>query len=271
MLGGPPIALLIEQRPRPASVSGDLLDHHCQTEDLETSAEHGQQDRPGLKGGHRPESLREHGQNGLVPHLGYRCRAVREGDAGIEEAQEPPRAEPGWYPDPRGSGNLFYWDGERWTGDVRGAPRPRPTTTKPEFEPARVTVICGGAALAISPFLTWVKVVLLGNLTLFQLFNATGRSSGWAWAALLAGGLVTGAGFNERRPFTLRGIGLSIGLAAGVIAIVTLERMLDDLRETQGLATVGIGPYVAVGGCLAIVIGSLMLKSREPGVRRATG
>jgi hypothetical protein len=138
-------------------------------------------------------------------------------------------------------------------------------------------VIGGGIALAISPFLTWVKVVLLGDLSLFQLFHATGRSSGWAWAALLAGGLVAGAGFRERKPSTLRGIGLSVGLVAGVMAIAELEALLHDVREAHGLATVGIGPYIAVGGCLAMVVGALMVGSsagrqpNRPGAQRTGG
>jgi Bacterial PH domain/Protein of unknown function (DUF2510)/Short C-terminal domain len=30
---------------------------------------------------------------------------------------------PGWYPDPRGVGELHWWDGEQWTTHVQGAPR----------------------------------------------------------------------------------------------------------------------------------------------------
>ncbi|MDP2710121.1 MAG: DUF4870 domain-containing protein [Solirubrobacteraceae bacterium] len=36
----------------------------------------------------------------------------------------PPAAEPGWYPDPAGSGSLRYWDGARWTDAVSSAVPP---------------------------------------------------------------------------------------------------------------------------------------------------
>ncbi|HWI09209.1 MAG TPA: DUF4870 domain-containing protein [Solirubrobacteraceae bacterium] len=33
----------------------------------------------------------------------------------------PPSAEPGWYPDPGGSGSHRYWDGTRWTDALSSA------------------------------------------------------------------------------------------------------------------------------------------------------
>src|SRR3954452_12134488 len=110
-------------------------------------------------------------------------------------------APPGWYPDPRGSGDLFYWDGARWTGDVHA-----PETSKPQGVPAtfrglgraRILVLGGGLALAVSPFLTWIKVILLGDLSLFQLYEAAGSGTGWAWSAVLAGAVAAFVALRER-------------------------------------------------------------------------
>lgn len=35
-------------------------------------------------------------------------------------------AAPGWYPHPDEPGQVWYWDGERWTGEPRPAPLPPP-------------------------------------------------------------------------------------------------------------------------------------------------
>jgi hypothetical protein len=81
----------------------------------------------------------------------------------------------------------LHWDGAQWTGDAHApaAPSSHGQSTLPQrLDHARALVIGGGVALAISPFLTWVKVILLGDLSLFQLFNAAGRGTGWAWAAV---------------------------------------------------------------------------------------
>jgi hypothetical protein len=122
-------------------------------------------------------------------------------------------------------------------------------------------VIGGGIGLAISPFLTWVKVILLGNLSLFQLFDAAGRSNGWAWAAVLAGGAAAAIAFRAQRPSTVRGAGLIVGLLGGALATYALVALRHDLRDAHGLAQIGIGPYIAVAGCIAMVIGAVMSKS----------
>src|SRR6476659_8692514 len=134
----------------------------------------------------------------------------------------------GWYPDPRGRAN--------------------------------VVVACGGAALAISPFLTWVKVILLGDLSLFQLFASAGRSNGLAWGAVLAGAAAAFVAFKERNASIVRGTGLAVGVLGGALAIYALADLRHELRGAQGLAAVGIGPYVSIMGCVAMVVGALMLK-----------
>lgn len=187
---------------------------------------------------------------------------MSEGDAGkAGESKETGQVAAGWYPDPQGSGSLFYWDGSKWTGEARAASTAPAAGKAEKFERPRIIVICGGVALAISPFLTWVKVVLLGNLSLFQLFTATGRSSAWAWVALLTGIAVAVTAFRRESPATIRAVGLGVGVVGGILAIATLESLLHQLRDANGLATAGIGPYVAVAGCIAMVVGGLMSKS----------
>lgn len=169
----------------------------------------------------------------------------------------------GWYPDPGGSGNLFFWDGTQWTGDVHAPPVSKSqgvSATLQGLGRARTLVLGGGVALAISPFLTWVKVILLGNLSLFQLFDAAGRGNGWAWAAVVGGGAAALVAFRERDSSRLRGVGFSVGLLGGGLAVYALADLRHDLDEVHGLATIGIGPYVAVAGCVAMVVGALIAR-----------
>jgi hypothetical protein len=126
-------------------------------------------------------------------------------------------------------------------------------------------VVGGGAGLAISPFLTWVKVILLGNLSLFQLLDAAGRANSWAWAAVVAGGAAAVVVFRERNPSTVRGTGLAVGLLGGVLAIYALVDLRNELRDVHGLAAIGIGPYVAIGGCIAMAVGGWMAGSKRLG------
>jgi hypothetical protein len=181
---------------------------------------------------------------------------VTEEEATQERGAQTP---PGWYPDPSGGDNVFYWDGSRWTGEVRVPDAP--VTSRPiagGMDRGRKLMAAGGIALAVSPVLTWVNVVLLGSLNLFQLFAAAGRPSGSAWAAVLAGGAAAMVAWQDDNPTRVRLLGTILGVIAGLLALGTLVDLRDELRETQGLATIGIGPYIAVGGCGAIAIGGFL-------------
>jgi hypothetical protein len=174
-----------------------------------------------------------------------------------------PTAPPGWYPDPGGSGNLLYWDGSKWTGDVHSAPKASSSRTR-SLGRARTLVLCGGVGLALSPFLTWVNVVLLGNLSLFQLFSAAGRSNALAWAAVLGGGIAAFLAWRQNSSTAIvRAAALTVGLLGGALAIYALVGLRHDIREAHGLATIGIGPYLAVAGCVAMVVGAVMTIDRR--------
>jgi hypothetical protein len=124
-------------------------------------------------------------------------------------------------------------------------------------------VLGGGVALAIAPFLTWVNVVLLGNLSLFQLFTAAGRSDGLAWGAVIAGGAASFAAWREGSSAVVRWTGLAVGLLGGALAVYALAGLRHDIREAHGLAAIGIGPYIAIAGCSAMVLGALVSKGKR--------
>lgn len=168
----------------------------------------------------------------------------------------------GWYPDPRGGGSLFYWDGSEWTGDVQPAAAPPPPAAPSSRDWPRNLVIGGGTAFAVSPFLPWVKVILLGNLTLFQLFSAADRSDALVWVAVLAGGAAAVTAIRNRGPRPIRIAGLLVGVIGGIIAAYALIGLRHDIRDAHGLAALGIGPYISVGGCIAMAIGGFRSKAK---------
>ncbi len=45
-----------------------------------------------------------------------------------------PGASPGWYPNPAGSGQLHWWDGSAWTGQLSGQQQSGPRAPRPEID-----------------------------------------------------------------------------------------------------------------------------------------
>lgn len=184
-----------------------------------------------------------------------------------------PTAPPGWYPDPGGGLNLAYWDGTRWTGDLHTPVQPARSQSRREaLDTGRRLVVAGGVGLAISPLLPWVKVVLLGDLNLFQLFSAAGRPSIWPWAAVLGGGAAALVAWQDDSFPRVRITSVIIGSLGGLLALYALGSLRHDIREVHGLAAIGIGPYVAVAGCVAMFVGGFLAGERRrrlsPGAQR---
>lgn len=67
---------------------------------------------------------------------------------------------------------------------------------------------------------------------------------------------------GERQVSTIRGVGLGVGILGGIIALYALLGLRNELEDAQGFAAVGIGPYVALAGCVVMGIGAL--KARSP-------
>lgn len=187
-------------------------------------------------------------------------------DEASKDEQDTPAAKAGWYPDPKGSGNLFYWDGSAWTGDVHSPTEPARSKRRSNQigTPERLVGV-GGLGLAIAPFLPWVKVVLIGNLTLFQLYEVAGSSKTLPWLSVCAGAATAAAAFLHRERSMTFVVGICVGLAGGALALYALIGLRSDIEGAHGLAAVGVGPYVAVAGCVSMVVGALMLGSRRSG------
>lgn len=157
----------------------------------------------------------------------------------------------GWYPDPLSVATYRFWDGAQWTNYVSGGAEDLRGRSM-----GRALIALGGVTLAVSPFLTWVKVVLIGNLNLFQLLQDSGHGDALAWGAVLAGGIVAvdalGVGVRPRTA------GVIVGGIAGAIAVVEFFHLVHDIRQLDGLVTTAYGPWLAVLGCATMVVGGLL-------------
>lgn len=169
------------------------------------------------------------------------------------------RAPAGWFPDPNKTGALRYWDGKSWTDHVHEQGPPAATRIRKK-DNSRNVIGIGGIVFAVSPFLSWANIALLGSLNLFQLSNANGSTQAIIWGAVIAGGAVALISFNRNSVRDVQVAGLIVGLTGGAGSFWVLERMIKAVAGAEGLAKTGIGGYVAVGACIAMVVGSLTIK-----------
>ncbi len=140
------------------------------------------------------------------------------------------------------------------------APFPKPRSS------AWLATALGGCAVVFGAFLPWVRIFLIGTLNLFQL---VGQESGKVLFAvcILGGGLVVGLmGFLEP---SVSGPGLPIAalvvaICAAIIAGVWGIGLSADVRHAAGFASLGIGPFVAVGGFVVAAVGAGITLAHSP-------
>jgi hypothetical protein len=154
---------------------------------------------------------------------------------------------------------LRYWDGEAWTDHHREQSPPAASRVRKK-DNSRNVIGIGGIVFAVAPFLSWANIALLGSLNLFQLSNANGSAQAIIWGAVLAGIAIALIAFNRKSVRDVQAAGLIVGLVGGAGSFWVLERMIKAVAGAEGLAKTGIGGYVAVGACIAMIVGSLRIK-----------
>ncbi|HWM03641.1 MAG TPA: hypothetical protein VNP92_15005 [Actinophytocola sp.] len=123
---------------------------------------------------------------------------------------------------------------------------------------AERVVVLGAAGLgALSVFLPWVSVPLLGSIT------GTELDDGRGWAVLVAAAAaltsaVAGGGLNGELGALARFVGVFAGLAiAGVTGWLLVELYVDGVGSV-----VGAGLYVGVVAGLAVTFGPDIVRRR---------
>jgi hypothetical protein len=114
----------------------------------------------------------------------------------------------------------------------------------------RNVTIAGACAAIIAPFLTWVHIAILGDYDLFNLI-AIAKQGSQAYAIIPM--LIALAAIIARRPTAVLFVAAVIGLIYGLI----LKGDLNAVRHSHGFVTVGIGPWVGMGGAIAIAVGAI--------------
>jgi hypothetical protein len=118
-------------------------------------------------------------------------------------------------------------------------------------------VIIGAGALALSPFLTWIRVVLFGSLNLFDLASLNGNDATWFPVTIIVSGIAIAVSSLTRSRgayiFTL-----VVGLLGGFLGLLVVIGLVNDVDQGEGLAAVGVGPFVGLLALLTIVIASIV-------------
>ncbi len=117
-------------------------------------------------------------------------------------------------------------------------------------------VVSVGAVLTgIAPFFTWVHVVLLGDLNLFNLASASHASPLEAWAAPILAAIALFLLLRSKA--TIESIGVAFGLLIGLYDGLLLWSLARDVNATLGFAQLGSGPWIGLLGAAAMVVGGL--------------
>jgi hypothetical protein len=162
----------------------------------------------------------------------------------------------GWYSDPLSVAERRYWDGKEWTEHLHSESA-KPSAAESKRDLPRLAVALGAFGIAVSPFMSWVNVDLLGSLDLFQLAEASGHGVGAIWAVVLVGLIAALVAWRTKRRWLLRVTGLFVGLVGGFVASAAVAGMIEGVRETEGIVSMSVGVWVAVAGCASMVLGSL--------------
>jgi hypothetical protein len=131
-------------------------------------------------------------------------------------------------------------------------------------------MITGAVLVLVAPFLSWVRVALVGDL---NLFNASHATQICALVQLVLAALVlVGVGRRWRR---LRALAVTAAIASGLLDALLLFALLRDVGGTYGLAHVALVGWVGVAGAITLAIagfraprGHLLVLQSHP---RSTG
>ena len=140
------------------------------------------------------------------------------------------------------------------------APPPAPPL-RPARTPPRNLILGGSIALGVAPFLPWADVFLLGHLNLFELLRLAGRPVIYAWAAVGLGGVIAYLVLTKDTT-TARQTAIPVASITGVLVLLFYLGLLHEVRRADGFARVSYGPLVALLGCAAMVVGSLMTRAK---------
>ncbi len=131
------------------------------------------------------------------------------------------------------------------------------TSTSSPHTAVRLAIGLGAAAVAISPFLAWVRFALLGDLTLFDLLRLAGDEPGLAWPVVAMGVAVAFTTLRAKRPEHLRTYGIAFGILGLVASAYGMAGLANDVSRAGGFANLALGGWVAIAGSVSMLAGGL--------------
>lgn len=118
-------------------------------------------------------------------------------------------------------------------------------------------LIClGGVALAAAPFLAWLRVDLLGSLSLFDLYSLSRTPPVLPSMLAFSGALLAMCGWGRWARWPLRTTANTLGIAAALLGSGWTLQVLRAVSGSHGFAGIGPGPFCAAGGVVAVLAGA---------------
>lgn len=124
------------------------------------------------------------------------------------------------------------------------------------FSVAQLIVVLGASVVALSTMLPWVHVFLLGDLTLFDLYDHSGDGLSTPVLIVLASVIVGALALVRVRGWAL--IALVVALVGGGIGWSRTNDSVQVVRLLNPLLSMGAGPVVAGVGVVVVIVGGVM-------------
>lgn len=124
------------------------------------------------------------------------------------------------------------------------------------FSVAHLIVVFGASVIALSTMLPWVHVLLLGDLTLFDLYDHSGAGVSTPVLMVSAAVIVGALALLNVRGWAL--IALVAALVGGGIGWSRTNDSVEVVRLLNPLLSMGVGPTIAGVGVVVVIAGAVM-------------
>jgi hypothetical protein len=128
-----------------------------------------------------------------------------------------------------------------------------------------VLIGVAGVVLAVSASVPWVRVVILGDLSLSELLQLSGHSQSLVWLPVAAGAVIAVVGLTGLDAgWGMRVFGLFAAVVIAAVGGPGVARLVSVVSRSHGLA--GIGPGVVFAGSAELL---LLVGAAQPRRARA--
>ncbi|WP_154676200.1 LppP/LprE family lipoprotein [Amycolatopsis benzoatilytica] len=119
----------------------------------------------------------------------------------------------------------------------------------------------GGVLVGVSPVVPWIKVVLLGDASMFDAASLPGNSLPFVLlpvALVVCGCAALISAFVLREGTAARATAFVLFAVAGVVGGLVLTRLLFAVSGSSGYVRVGVGPWFCLAGAVVLLAGAVV-------------